>query len=143
MVNALSEKTVTLDGLQVLVVENNSDTRELFTFLLLEFGAEVIAVAVVSEALEVLERYQLDIIISDIELPGEDGCSLVSKVRTREASRGGQMIPAIAVTCAVSSSERIRALKAGFQKHMSKPIDVYELVKVVASLAGRAGLGNT
>ena len=74
---------------------------------------------------------------SVIELPFEDGYSLISKMRTGEAQRGGQMLPAIAVTCAAREEDRIRALSAGFQFHMSKPVEVYELVKVVASLAGR------
>lgn len=134
-----TEKSLNLYGLQVLLVENNFDSRELFTFLLQEFGAQVIAVALVSEALEALERHQIDILIGDIELPVEDGYSLVSKIRTREAEKGGKMIPAIAVTCADREEDRIRARAAGFQSHMSKPVDVYELVKVVASFAGRKG----
>lgn len=130
-----TEEPLNLYGLQVLLVENHFDTRELFTFLLQEFGAEVIPVALVSEALEALERHRIDILIADVELPGEDGYSLVRKMRTREAERGGKMIPALAVTCAAREEDRIRALLAGFQIHMCKPVEVHELVKVVASLA--------
>lgn len=72
-------------------------------------------------------------------MPNGDGYSLISKVRNREAETGRKMIPAIAVTGAATDKERIRALKAGYQMHISKPIDLDKLVQVVASFTGRSG----
>lgn len=125
-----------LDGLRLLLVENDPDTAELFTFILNEAGAEVIAVTKVTEALKILETCFPDMLISEIRLPCEDGYSLIRKVKTRSAELGRQL-PAIAVTTVPINPERARVLSAGFVKYVSKPIQPDELVEVVAGNVGR------
>jgi len=125
-----------LDGLQVLVVDDEPDSRELLTLMFEQDGAEMIEAASASEALEALERLKPDILISDIKLPDEDGYSLIHKVRNLNAEQGGQ-IPAIALTGYAGEENRDRALSAGFNRHLSKPFGLDELAEVVATLAGR------
>lgn len=131
------DSTRLLDGLQVLVVDDEADARELIATILEEYGAEVMAVASAKEALSVFEL-QPDILLSDIGMPGEDGYMLIRQVRALEAKRGGQ-IPAIALTAYSREQDRTKALLAGFQQHVSKPVSPDELAAVVASLAGRTG----
>ena len=126
--------TQKLDGLRLLVVDDDPDTRELLTILFSGEGAEIIAAASVVEALEALSCFQPDMLISDISLPDEDGYSLLQKVRKLDASQRGQ-IPAIALTAHVMDEDRARALSAGFDRHLSKPTDLDELTSVVKSLA--------
>ncbi|MEH2240525.1 hybrid sensor histidine kinase/response regulator [Nostoc sp.] len=123
-----------LDGLQVLVVDDNADTRELIAFILQQSGAQVTAVSSVSEALEALVRLSPDVLVSDIGMPDEDGYSLIRKLRAQEVFRG-EKIPAVALTAFARDEERRLALQAGFQVHVSKPIEPEELVRVVAKLA--------
>lgn len=123
-----------LEGLRLLVVDDDPDARELLTILFSGDGAEIITAASALEALEALSRFQPDMLISDISLPDEDGYSLLQKVRKLDASQGGQ-IPAIALTAYAMEEDRIRALSAGFDRHLSKPIDLEELTSVVKSLA--------
>ncbi|MEH1924602.1 hybrid sensor histidine kinase/response regulator [Nostoc sp.] len=123
-----------LDGLQILLVDDNADTRELIAFILEQSGARVTAASSVNEALEALGRLQPDILVSDIGMPDEDGYSLIRKVRAQEAEQKGK-IPAVALTAFARDEERRLALQAGFQVHLSKPIEPEELVKVVANLA--------
>lgn len=127
---------LSFNGLRLLVVDDEPDSRELLTFIFQENGAEMIEAASAREALEALERFKPDILISDINLPDEDGYSLMLKVRNLDAERGGQ-IPAIALTGYAEQEDRTRALSAGFHKHLSKPIDLDELATVVATLVGR------
>ncbi|MEH2281325.1 MAG: ATP-binding protein [Nostoc sp.] len=122
-----------LDGLQILVVDDNADTRELVAFILEESGAQVTAVSSVGEALEALVRLKPDVLVSDIGMPDEDGYSLIRKVRVQEAEQG-EKIPAVALTAFARDEERRLALQAGFQVHVSKPIEPEELVTVVANL---------
>jgi PAS domain S-box-containing protein len=129
-----------LQGLKVLVVDDEPDTRELIREVLKECGSEVITSRSAAEALEALERYQPDILISDLGMPDEDGYSLISKIRALPAERGGQ-IPAAALTAYARAEDRMRVLRSGFQFHLPKPVDSAELVTVVASLAGRAFKG--
>ncbi|HEX3250141.1 MAG TPA: ATP-binding protein [Pyrinomonadaceae bacterium] len=126
-----------LHGLKVLVVDDEPDTRELISEVLKECGSEVITSRSAVEALEALEQYKPDILISDLGMPDEDGYSLISKIRALPAERGGQ-IPAAALTAYARAEDRMRVLRSGFQFHLPKPIDSAELVTVVASLAGRA-----
>lgn len=120
-----------LNGLRLLLVEDDPDTAELFTFIFNEAGAEVIAVERVTEALKMLETYFPDMLISEIRLPFEDGYSLIEKVKIRSAELG-RRITAIAVTTVPSCSERTRVLLAGFERYVSKPIQPDELIEVVA-----------
>lgn len=129
-----------LQGLKVLVVDDEADTRELISEVLRECGSEVITSRSVEEALEALEQYKPDILISDLGMPDEDGYSLISKIRALPAERGGE-IPAAALTAYARAEDRMRVLRSGFQFHLPKPVDSAELVTVVASLAGRAYKG--
>jgi len=126
-----------LQGLKVLVVDDEADTRELIREVLRECGSEVITSRSAAEALEAIEQHKPDILISDLGMPDEDGYSLISKIRALPAEQGGQ-IPAAALTAYARAEDRMRVLRSGFQFHLPKPVDSAELVTVVASLAGRA-----
>lgn len=126
-----------LQGLKVLVVDDEADTRELIQEVLKECGSEVITSRSAAEALVALEEHKPDILISDLGMPDEDGYSLISKIRALPSERGGQ-IPAAALTAYARAEDRMRVLRSGFQFHLPKPVDSAELVTVVASLAGRA-----
>ncbi|MBD1896384.1 response regulator [Coleofasciculus sp. FACHB-129] len=127
-----------LSGLQVLVVDDDTDTRELIALVLEESGAKVKAIASVAEALEVLRSWQPDLLVSDIGMPEEDGYTLIGKMRTLEEKTGKQ-IPALALTAYAREEDKNRALKAGFQMYQSKPVEPDDLVAAVALLAGCAG----
>ncbi|MBD2510511.1 response regulator [Nostoc muscorum FACHB-395] len=122
-----------LDGLQILLVDDSADTRELIAFVLEESGAEVTSVSSVGEALEALIRLRPKVLISDIGMPDEDGYSLIRRVREQEALRREKIL-AIALTAYARDEERNLALEAGFEVHLSKPIEPDKLVKVVANL---------
>ncbi|MEH2368213.1 PAS domain-containing hybrid sensor histidine kinase/response regulator [Nostoc sp.] len=123
-----------LNGLQILVVDDNTDTRELIAFILEQSGGQVRAVSSVGEALEALERLKPDVLVSDIGMPDEDGYSLIRKVRAQEAEQEEKIL-AVALTAFARDEEHRLALQAGFQVHLSKPVEPEELVKVVANLA--------
>jgi signal transduction histidine kinase len=125
-----------LTGLHVLVMDDEADTRDLLVTALEQCGAQVTAVPNVPDALASLDRVLPDVLLSDIGVPGEDGYSLIRKLRSRSAELGGNL-PAAAVTAYARSEDRIRALAAGFQAHLAKPIDPAELVATIAALAGR------
>ena len=122
-----------LTGVSVLVVEDNDDSRKLLQTILTRAGAAVQIAESVPTALRILAGEWPDIIISDIEMPGEDGYSLMRKIRLQEPP--SQRLPAIALTAYTRSADRVRALAAGFQTHMSKPVEPAELVAAVKSLA--------
>lgn len=125
-----------LEGLRVLVVDDEPDARELLTTVLEEYGAQVIAVASAEAALEAIKQLQPNVLVSDIGMPQEDGYTLIRKVRALAAKQGGQ-IPAVALTAYARAEDRTQAILAGFQQHISKPVDPAQLALVVASLAGR------
>jgi signal transduction histidine kinase len=125
-----------LKDLRVLVVEDEKDTRDLLEMALRQCGAEVSAYGSVPEALAAFDRLPPDVVVSDIGIPEEDGYSLIQKIRSRDPGSGG-MVPAAALTAYARTEDRLRALEAGFQKHLAKPLDPAELVAAVASLAGR------
>jgi putative addiction module CopG family antidote len=127
---------VSLNGLRVLVVDDEADGRDLVTFILQQHGAIVTATASVAEALSVLLQQMPHLLISDLGMPQEDGYSLIRKVRTLPAESGGR-IPALALTAYAKEEDRRRALLAGFQMHLSKPFEPDDLVIVVANLSGR------
>jgi hypothetical protein len=124
-----------LDGVRVLLVEDDPDTLDMLKFIFDEIGAEVIAATSVDEALDALERFRPDALVSDIAMPDRDGYDLIREVRSREPERGGK-IPAVAVTAYARAEDRVRVLAAGFQMHVAKPIDPDELIAVVSSLTG-------
>jgi PAS domain S-box-containing protein len=123
-----------LEGITVLVVEDDEDTRELVNRLLAECGARVLTASSAASALERFEADSPDILISDIGLPGEDGYSLITRIRNLDGA-GGSRVPAIALTAFARSEDRTRALQAGFQAHLAKPVEPVELVATVASFA--------
>jgi PAS domain S-box-containing protein len=126
-----------LEGLRVLLVEDEPDSREMLVVVLTQCRAEVRAVSNAADALSQLEQWLPDVLISDIEMPGEDGYALIRKVRGLPPERGGR-IPAAALTAYARAEDRMRALLAGFQLHVPKPVEPAELAAVIASLAGRA-----
>jgi signal transduction histidine kinase/ActR/RegA family two-component response regulator len=126
-----------LAGLRVLVVEDETDARELIAFTLSMYGAHVKAAATALEALDTLEGWTPDVLISDIGMPGVNGYAFIRKVREREAE-SGQQLPAVALTAYAGVEDRAQALAAGFQAHLAKPLEPGELVQVVATLAGRS-----
>ncbi|HKS43216.1 MAG TPA: ATP-binding protein [Blastocatellia bacterium] len=127
-----------LNGLRVLIVEDEADAREMLQVMLTQFGAEVRVSGSAREALKLLERWIPEILVSDIGMPDEDGYVLIQKVRELMPESGGQ-IPAIALTGYARPEDREQLLSAGYQAHLSKPVELAELVNLIASLAGRAG----
>ena len=127
-----------LDGLRILIVDDDPDIRDLLTYTLEVCGAEVIAVATANAAISALADSSLpmDILISDIGMPDEDGYSLLRRVRALKPENGGR-IPAIALTAYARIQDRTAALLAGFQSHIAKPVEPAELIAVIANLAGR------
>jgi signal transduction histidine kinase/CheY-like chemotaxis protein len=129
-----------IPGLRVLVVDDEPDTLETVQTILGKCGAEVRTAASANDALAALDDWLPDVVISDIGMPDQDGYELIRHVRERPAARGG-LVPAIALTAYARIEDRLKALAAGFQMHVPKPVDPAELVAVVASLAGWAGKG--
>ncbi|MBV8855406.1 MAG: response regulator [Acidobacteria bacterium] len=127
-----------LRGLRVLVVDDEADTRDMLRAILEHCRAEVFTAGSASEALEAIAQLRPDVLISDVGMPGDDGYTLISKVRALPAERGGR-IPAAALTAYVRAEDRVKVLRSGFQLHVPKPVEPAELVTVVAHLAGRDG----
>jgi PAS domain S-box-containing protein len=125
-----------LSGLRVLVVDDDSDARDLLEQTLASAGAEVRLTGEAREALDVLVDFKPDVLVSDIGLPMVDGYQLMRRIRELDDSRGGRT-PAIAVTAYTRGDDARRAFLAGFQMHLGKPIDPDALVAMVANLAGR------
>ena len=123
-----------LEGLWVLVVDDNDDSIELVRIILEEYGTKVITAPSAREALQLMTQVNPDILISDIAMPSEDGYWLIRQIRSLPGEQGGS-IPAIALTACVAPDEHRRSLEAGFQIYLSKPTDPSELVEVVAKLA--------
>jgi CheY-like chemotaxis protein len=130
------EGPVRLDGVRVMVVDDEVDTRDLLSFSLRNYGAEVTAVGSASEALAAIQQDKPDVLVSDIGLPGDVGYALIRQVRALDEERGGR-VPAAALTAYAKDEDRHRAIQAGFQAHVTKPVELSELASVVASLAGR------
>jgi signal transduction histidine kinase/DNA-binding response OmpR family regulator len=125
-----------LDGLRILVVDDEADTRELILTVLRQCGAEVRGSESADEALVMFGEWSPDLLISDIGLPGEDGYSLLKKVR--ESEQEFSQIPAVALTAYASAEDRERVLSAGFKMHIAKPIEPEELLTIIANVAGRS-----
>jgi signal transduction histidine kinase len=122
-----------LDGRRILVVDDDPDTSELLKTLLGTCGAEVRVAGSSAQAIEILDRWIPDVLVSDIGLPGEDGYALMRRVRSRLPAGGGN-VPAVALTAHAREEDRLLALEAGFQRHVPKPPDPTQLVSVVADL---------
>jgi PAS domain S-box-containing protein len=131
------EQVPRLDGARILVVDDEPNTRALLREVLEMRGAEVRDAGSCREGLDRLAEWRPELIISDIGMPGADGYEFIARVREREKAEG-RRIPAIALTAYARSQDRMRALLAGYQVHMAKPIDPAELVVVSASLVENA-----
>ena len=125
-----------LDGLRVLVVDDEFDARELLTAMLERSGAQVIAVGSAREGIDSVESWKPDVLIADIGMPVEDGYGLIKRVRALPKEQGGQT-PALALTAYARTEDRVRALSEGYQVHLAKPVDRAELAAVVANLGHR------
>jgi PAS domain S-box-containing protein len=126
-----------LRGVRVLVVDDDRDSLDLVESILGSSGAEVRGCASASEGLTALQEWRPDVLISDIEMPGEDGYTFIRKVRALDFTEGGKT-PALALTAYGRIEDRLRTLSAGYGMHVSKPVDPAELAAIVASLAGRS-----
>jgi PAS domain S-box-containing protein len=127
-----------LDGLHVLVVDDEPDGRELLKSVLETCHARVSVAKSAAEALQIFARDRPEVLVSDIGMPDEDGYSLIRKLRALPKTQGGD-VPAVALTAYAQLSDRTRALMAGFHNHVSKPAEPQELIAVVAAVAGRHG----
>ncbi|MEQ8963229.1 MAG: ATP-binding protein, partial [Coleofasciculus sp. C2-GNP5-27] len=119
-----------LSRIRVLVVDDDADAREFLIAILEQYGVMATATASATEALEWLQQMNYDLLLSDIGMPGENGYSLMRRIRALPSAQGGQ-IPAVAVTASAREEDRIEALSAGFQMHISKPIEPRQLLKVI------------
>src|SRR4029079_16782305 len=125
-----------LDGLRVLLVDDEAEAREIISTVIMRTGAEVTACHSAREALAKLSEWKPDVILSDIAMPDEDGFSFIGKVRSLPREKGGET-PAAALTAYARDIDRSQALAAGYQMHIAKPIGATQLVTMVARLAGR------
>ncbi|MHC5742879.1 MAG: hybrid sensor histidine kinase/response regulator [Nostoc sp.] len=128
-----SEPSSNLNGVKILVVDDDTDTREFIVFLLEQYGANVTAVTSANEALATLAQSLPDILLSDIGMPEVDGCMFMRQLRTLPAEQGGQ-IRAIALTAYAGEMNAQQVLRAGFNKHIAKPVEPSELIDAIANL---------
>ncbi|HKS10712.1 MAG TPA: response regulator, partial [Pyrinomonadaceae bacterium] len=129
---------VDLADLRILVVEDELDALDLLAIDLREHGANVIGVASAAEALELIHQQHFDLLISDIGMADTDGYSLIKQIREEEDSEE-EHLPAIALTAYARAQDRLRAISAGYNTHLAKPLDIRELVSVVKCLTGKIG----
>ncbi|HET9714515.1 MAG TPA: ATP-binding protein, partial [Pyrinomonadaceae bacterium] len=125
-----------LDGLRVLLVDDEAEAREILSTVITRTGAEVKTCKTAGEALSKLVEWKPDVILSDIAMPDEDGYSFINKVRSLPREKGGET-PAAALTAYARDVDRRQALAAGYQMHIAKPIGAGQLVTMIARLAGR------
>jgi CheY-like chemotaxis protein len=125
-----------LEGLSVILIEDDEDTRDVVRRLLETAGADVRAAGSAAEGMTLFQSRRPDLLLVDIAMPGEDGLSFMRRLRSLGAAEGGQT-PAAALTARAVLEDRLESLKAGFQAHMAKPVPPAELIEVMATLAGR------
>jgi signal transduction histidine kinase len=128
-------RDIRLDGVRLLIVDDDEDSRELIGLMLSGQGAEVSSAASAAEALRLLAERRPDVLLSDIGMPDVNGYSLIRRIRSLPGERGGRT-PAIALTAYARAEDGERAFAAGFQAHVTKPVDPERLTAVVANLAG-------
>jgi CheY-like chemotaxis protein len=131
---------VRIEGLRVLAVDDEPDARAFVKRLLEDCEAVVTTASSAAEAMQLLQQGTFDLLVTDIGMPGEDGYSLLRRIRALPAAQGGE-IPAVALTAYARTEDRIKALKSGFQLHIAKPVEPAELLTVVAAAAGRIAPG--
>ena len=136
-----TNSSIKLRGKRVLVVDDEADARELVSEILRRAEAEVNAVSSVREAFESMGSVIPDVVVSDLGMPEEDGYSMIQTLRQLPSDRGGQ-IPAIALTAYAREEDRLRALSAGFQMHLTKPVEPDRLVEAIAYLSPSASNGE-
>ena len=124
---------VDLQGVRVLLVEDERDTRELLSVALAGYGARVRAAASVNEALDALRAAVPDVLVSDIGMPGRDGYDLLDAVRSADEPRIST-VPAIALTAYAKPEDRAQALSSGFQEHLTKPLEPVQLARAIRAL---------
>jgi CheY-like chemotaxis protein len=134
LAEARDRQPASLEGLRILVVDDEFDARTLLTAMLERCEAQVVAVSSSREALESIAGWKPDVLIADIGMPVEDGYGLIRKVRAMPAERGGET-PALALTAYARTEDRMRALAEGYQVHLAKPVDRFELADAVSNLA--------
>ena len=127
-----------MEGISIVAVDDDAEARVLLHRILTHCRATATVVGSAEEALQAVKDLRPNVLLSDIEMPGEDGYSLIAKVRALRPEEGGNT-PAAALTAYARAEDRTRALLAGFQLHVPKPVEPLELVAVVTNLAGRAG----
>ena len=133
---ATSRTRITLQGLKILVVDDDKDARDVLWHILSERGAEVVVCGSAAEGLDTIQRVVPDVLLSDIGMPDEDGFEFIRKVRLLGDSVS--RIPAVALTAFSNLEDRTQALLAGFQAHLAKPVDAQELIVNVATVVGRS-----
>lgn len=121
-----------LNSIRVLVLDDEPDSLEIVRVILDRAGAEVRTASSVDHAFELLNQFAPDVILSDIGMPHHDGYEFIARLRSQPAGRG---VPAVALTALARTEDRTRALRAGFQMHVAKPVDARELIAVVQNLA--------
>ena len=126
------ESLPSLENVRVLLVDDNQDTLQILSVLLTDLRAKVQAASTAAEAIEMLEWYKPDVMVSDLAMPGEDGYSLIARIR---ATENGKLVPAVALTAYVRVEDRARALSAGFNMFVPKPVEPTELIAAIANLA--------
>jgi signal transduction histidine kinase/ActR/RegA family two-component response regulator len=136
--NQICEASLNLQGIQVLVVDDDTDTQEFLTFLLEQYEANVTAVTSAVEAIATLAQSKIDVLVSDIGMPDVDGYMLMRQVRALPIEQGGQM-PAIALTAYAGEIDYQQAMLAGFQKHVPKPVEPEVLVRAIRDLVQLVG----
>ncbi len=119
-------------GLRILLVDDDLDTRDLFTFILEAEAAEVAVAASVQEALVAVKEFEPDVILSDLHMPNADGFTLIRQLRGSSGQQNS--IPIIAVTAFAGEDSRLYALSAGFQEHLTKPVNPDDLIAAIATL---------
>lgn len=133
MASVNPEEAAVLEGIRVLVVDDNEDARELLAAALQQFGARVATACSGAEGLHAIERLRPDVLVSDIAMPDEDGYTFIRRVRTLPADRGGR-IPAVSLSAYAGPEHQARSFSAGFQLHVPKPVRPLELAAVLADL---------
>jgi CheY-like chemotaxis protein len=129
-----------LEGIKVLLVDDEPDARDVLRRLLATYGAEVFTANGAAAALAVVREVRPDVPLSDIGLPQIDGYELLRQVRALGQAAGGNL-PAIAITAFARAEDRVRALRAGYLAHLAKPVEPSEVIAVVARVAGNEGSG--
>jgi CheY-like chemotaxis protein len=132
---------VALKGISILIVEDDTDTRDLLRVLLESDGGLVVTTASVKEALSAYDRRRPDVVVADIGMPEYNGYTLIGRIRARDREHGS-IVPAIALTAYATSMDRDTVLSAGFQLHMPKPFEPDKLITAIVDLATKYKQSN-